>query len=160
MDRVNDVAFVWDESALEGLGAVRVEVDGRDLADIVREVELPYAEAEGHRDIAGSYVGLRPGQLSGPLTAHFMGAAGSDLACGPRSKTVLLGCDCGEAGCWPLMAEVTVDDRTVTWRAFEQPHRRSKWSYEALDELRFDRSDYEAALEQAQTLVPAAPPER
>jgi hypothetical protein len=155
---VNEVAFIWDGSALEGLGALRVEVDGRDLAEAVGDIELPYAEAEGHPQIAGSYVGLRPWQLSGSLTDHFMGAAGSDLACGPREMTVLLGCECGEPGCWPLMADVSVGEDAVTWRAFEQPHRRARWSYERLGRLTFARSQYEAALAKAESRAPEAPP--
>ncbi len=150
---MNQVAFEWDPSALEGAGALRIQVDGRDLADIAREVELPDAEAEGHPAIAGAYVGLRPSQLQGALSEHFMGVPGSDLACGPPSKTVLLGCECGEPGCWPLMAEIAVLDRTVVWSSFEQPHRASRWSYDRLGELTFDRSEYEHALDGASARV-------
>lgn len=152
------MAFIWDPAALGGLGAVRVEIDGRDLADLMGDAELPYAEAEGHPQIAGAYVGLRPWQLSGSLTEHFTGAPGSDLSCGPTEKTVLLGCECGEPGCWPLMARIAIHDREVVWHSFEQPHRRDRWSYDRIDALRFERSQYEAALADAEALSADHPP--
>jgi hypothetical protein len=154
---LNHVAFIWDAEAADGMGAVRVEVDGRALADLIREVESPYAEAEGHPEIAGAYVGLRPWPLHGSLPEHFMGAAGSDLACGPPDKTVLLGCECSEPGCWPLMAQLAVEDHEVVWRAFEQPHRSGRWAHDNVGELRFDRSQYMAALAAAEELVPRRP---
>jgi len=129
---------------------VRVLVDERDLAELVREVELPHARAEGAPGIAGAYAGLAPSWFKGGLRAHFLGGDGSDLACGSREKTVLLGCDCGEPGCWPLMARVSVEDDAVVWSDFEQPHRRGAWSYEGFGPLRFEREQYERALAEAE----------
>jgi hypothetical protein len=37
---------------------VQILIDGRDLIDLVRAIELPFATAEGHPDIAGGYSGL------------------------------------------------------------------------------------------------------
>ena len=46
----------WDrESNIE---IVRVFIDGADLVDLVRPVELPFATAERNADIAGRYEGL------------------------------------------------------------------------------------------------------
>lgn len=149
---MNKVAFIWDPAALDGRGALRIEVDGRDLAEVVGEVERPYAEAEGSPGIAGGYEGISPSQLAGPVTEHFMGVPGSDLACGPEDKTVLLGCECGEVGCWPLMAEIEPQEHAVVWSAFCQPHR--DWSYEAMRALTFERRAYEAALADAERAVP------
>jgi hypothetical protein len=128
---------------------VRLLVGDRDLAELVRAVELPHARAEGAPSIAGAYAGLDPSLLPGGVRAHFLGGAGSDLACGPRDKTVLLGCDCGEPGCWPLMARVEVEGETVVWRDFQQPHRDA-WSYGDFGPLRFERAQYEAALADAE----------
>ena len=66
--------FIWDPTALGGLGALRVDIDGRDLAALIGAIEMLYAEVEGHPDIAGAYVGIRPWQLSGSVTAHFLGS--------------------------------------------------------------------------------------
>ena len=65
---------------------------------------------------------------------------------------MFLGCECGEPGCWPLMAHITVRDQEVLGGSFEQPHRRDKWTYDD-----FDRSQYEAALAHAQETTPDGP---
>jgi len=146
---VADVAFIWEPSAVKEAGrpgALRLVVDDRDLAAVVAEHELPFSEAEGHPDIAGAYMGLDPRQLSGPVSVHYIGGLGSDLACGPRDKTVLLGCSCGEIGCWPLMARVELGDDQVVWREFAQPHRSSTWSYDGFGPFVFKRSQYVEAL--------------
>src|SRR5690606_38340498 len=40
-----------------------------------------------------------------------------------RGAVALLGCECGEVGCWPLNAQVFHDGGLVTWRGFAQPFR-------------------------------------
>jgi hypothetical protein len=150
---VADVAFIWEPAAHKeagASGALRILVDGLDLAMVAAKHELPFAEAEGHPDIAGTYLGLDPRQLGGSVSVHFLGGSGSDLACGPSDKTVLLGCSCGEVGCWPLMARVELSEAEVTWREFEQPHRSSEWSYEGFGPFVFNRSQYMKALEAAE----------
>jgi len=143
------IAFIWEPAAVKEAresGELRVLVDDRDLVELVGEVELPYASAEGHPRIAGAYAGVHPRQLSGSISEHFRGGSGSDLACGPSDKTVLLACECGEAGCWPLMARIELAPGEVVWSDFEQPHRSGKWSYEDFGPLVFERGQYEAAL--------------
>ena len=124
---------------------IDVLVDGRPLADVVGEVEFPFAEREGKPDLAGSYQGLGPEQVDGSPRTHFMGSDESHLFSGPRDKTILLGCECGEPGCWPLMARIEVTDRTVEWRDFMQPHRHETWRYDGLKFV-FEREQYEEAL--------------
>jgi hypothetical protein len=147
---VQRVRFTTDGRGPDGGVEVRLLVDDRDLAELVREVELPHARAEGAPRIAGAYAGLAPSQLRGGLRRHFLVGEGSDLACGPREKTVLLGCDCGEPGCWPLMARVSVEEDAVVWSEFEQPQRRDAWSYAGFGPLRFARAQYEAALAESE----------
>lgn len=53
--------------------------------------------------------------------------------------------ECGEAGCWPLMARIEVSADVVCWADFEQPFRRETWDYGDL-RLCFDRGQYETAL--------------
>jgi hypothetical protein len=36
----------------------------------------------------------------------------------PGERVPLLGCDCGEWGCWPLVATVRSESGTVTWSEF------------------------------------------
>ena len=35
----------------------------------------------------------------------------------------LLGCNCGEVGCWPVAVRISVSADTYTWSHFGQPHR-------------------------------------
>lgn len=123
---------------------IDIVVNERELPELVGELERPFAEVEGSPSIAGSYIGLRPDQLDGSPGNHFLGSAHSHLSCGPEAKTVLLGCECGEPGCWPLMARIDARPDAVIWADFEQPHR-DDWQYGGL-RLTFDRRQYEAAL--------------
>lgn len=123
---------------------IRVVVNGRDLADIVGEIEGPFVEREGSApSIAGSYAGYTNAQLDDTISRHFLGSENSHLHCGPEGKTALLDCGCGCSGCWTLMARVTATEKTVTWSQFEQVHR--DWRYDDFS-LMFDRWQYEAAL--------------
>ena len=123
---------------------IRVVVNGRDLADIVGEIERPLVERDGSApSIAGSYSGYTTAQLDDTISRHFLGSASSHLYCGPEGKTALLDCECGSPGCWTLMARVTATEDTVTWSQFEQVHRG--WSYDDFS-LMFDRAQYDAAL--------------
>jgi hypothetical protein len=125
---------------------VTIDVNGRSLAELVGDVERPFAEREGSPGIAGNYAGLGTQFLDLTVEEHYLGAPGSDLVCGPKDKTVLLVCECGEPGCWPLMAVVDARDDVVSWSDFEQPHRSERWSYDALRPLTFERAQYDEAL--------------
>jgi len=127
------------------LKQIKIEVNGTELPDLVREAELPAARAEGDEELAGGYVGLVPGYVRVDLASQFLGGAGTPLYEGPAEKTQLLGCGCGEVGCSPLMARVTLSEDTVTWDEFEQPQRED-WDYSSLGPFKFDRAQYERAL--------------
>jgi hypothetical protein len=63
-----------------------------------------------------------------------------------EGRVPLLACGaCGDWGCWPLLAVITIDDRVVTWSGFVQPHRR-QWGELPIGPFAFDRTAYEAAL--------------
>jgi len=141
-----EVEFRWNQTPRNGAGELEVRVDGQALADWIRAVELPFARAEGAEVIAGSYSGLSASHCPDDLVSHFLGGEDSHLDAGPRDKTVLLGCECGDVGCWPLMAQIQTTSESVAWTDFEQPHRRELWSYEAATPLMFDRTQYEDAI--------------
>jgi hypothetical protein len=44
------------------------------------------------------------------------------------------------------MARIDANEAEVVWRDFEQPHRRSRWSYENFGPITFHRAQYDAAL--------------
>ena len=116
----------------EGGRLVHVLIDGRDLLDRVREVELPQATADGQPDLAGSYRALTPAQWE-ILPEQYGDGRGA-----------VLGCTCGEVGCWPLRVRITWGTDTVVWSDFEQPNR--PWSYERLGPFVFARKQYEHAV--------------
>jgi hypothetical protein len=114
-------------------------IDGEDLVDLITE----YEEAAGH-DSAGGYDGIVPTSFTyGPLLAYFLGAR-EDPYWGKIGKIAVLGCSCGEVGCWPLYTRVDVSTTEVRWSAFEQPHRPNR-SYDGFGPFTFDRRQYEAA---------------
>ena len=132
----------------ESDGSVSIYVDGRNFIDLVREVEQPFATREGHPDLAGAYAGLPAEHVFAP-SRHLLGQASIPYAW--TDKVILLECECGEPGCWPLTAKVTVADETVTWSDFEQPHRgptsrAGRWRYGGLGPFVFSRAQYEAEL--------------
>ncbi len=139
--RKSTIDFAVREFELNSHAVVPV-VDGTDLVELVREFE-----SAARFDVPGGYGGLTT--YSSPIKdarGHFLGR----IAPYEEGTAVLLGCDCGEWGCWPLITDITLDDHSVIWSAFEQPHRKHR-DYSGFGPFRFDRSAYERALDQLQT---------
>ena len=95
-----------------------------------------------------------------PPSRHLLGELTRPYAY--TDKVTLLECACGEPGCWPLLAAVTVTPATVTWSAFEQPHRRRQgpagsWRYDRLGPFIFSRPAYEAELAKPSATYVACP---
>jgi hypothetical protein len=119
---------------------VAILINGRNLIDLVGEVEAAFTEWPGN------YAGL---------TAHMLGLP-SELLLGRATqgdKVALLCCgDCGDIGCWPIRARITMLEDRVVWEAFEQPHRNGTdssldfWDYGALGPFSFEKQAYLAAL--------------
>lgn len=132
---MNHLAFILHKN-----GTIMPEIDGRPLSDVVREIELPFAEKEGKISLAGAYGGVPMGFLADQVRPSSSNPDDYDCA-------YLMGCTCGEPGCWPFTAKVSIEGEEVVWSSYEQPHRE-EWSYSALPPIRFKRSQYEAALAQ------------
>ena len=118
---------------LSGNEAVHILIDGRDLIDILREIEGPQASADGQPDIAGTYDGLFPEQWRDLPEQYGDG------------RVAVLGCVCGEVGCWPFRVRIAKRANEVTWGDFQQPNR--SWSYESLGSFSFDRVRYDRAVQ-------------
>jgi len=145
---VDEVSFEFapaGEDFPDGLRQIEIKVNGVDFPELVRHAELPSAEADAEEEIAGNYIGLVAGYMRIDLAGQFLGGQGTPMFEGDDEKTALLGCGCGEVGCSPLMARVTVTDDTVTWDEFEQP-TRPEWDYQGFGPFTFDRAQYERAL--------------
>jgi hypothetical protein len=141
---MDSVVFQVETVALGGGDAypvVAIHINGVRLEDLARVVEQPFADAEGKPDLAGSYAGLAAATVA-QGSRHFLGEP-QDVWF-DDGDTVLLGCICGESGCWPLTARVDVLDATVQWSGFRTGHR--PWDLSALGPFTFDRGQYERAL--------------
>ena len=116
-------------------------LNGVPLPDLVGKAELPFARREGNPDLAGSYAGLLEDGVRWP-SGHYLGDPA--LSWFGDGDTVLLGCNCGDWGCWPFTAMVIVAEDTVNWSGYRTGHR--DWDYRELRDVTFDRRQYEQAL--------------
>lgn len=139
------------ETIPDGAGCLIPEVDGTSLITLIGSYEYVHGY-----DPAGGYSGLVPEHFDfGDLSHYYLGTEANQW---PKiGEAWLLACDCGEVGCWPLAARITVDDTTVTWSTFQQPHR-PEWDYSAFGPFKFGRRQYEKAIENGIALLRAATP--
>ena len=134
------------EDPVDGIvDAVNIFVNDRNLLDILREVEIPCGKREGKPNLAGRYVGLPPEdvflpslRLLGEPTTYYDHDS-------YEGKIAVLGCGCGEPGCWSFRVRITLREDVVIWSDFEQPHRTT-WRYDEMRPLVFDRAQYLSAL--------------
>lgn len=136
---MDTVQFAVDDSS--GITEVIISINETSLIDLARTAEQPWADREGKPDLAGSYMGLGPWAIGGS-SIHFLG--NPHAVWFDDGDTVLLGCDCGEWGCWPLVAHIGVTHTQVAWSRFRQGHR--DWDLSALGPFVFARVEYEEAL--------------
>ncbi len=103
-------------------------------------------------DVPGAYAGLVLDHFNvGDLTAYFAGQPHSAYW-SSKGVIALLGCDCGEVGCWPLEAQVLIENDLVTWRSFAQPFRPQR-DYGSFGPFTFRRSQYEGAVRRTAAAV-------
>ncbi|MCA9663019.1 MAG: hypothetical protein KC486_32085, partial [Myxococcales bacterium] len=124
-----------------------LEINGRNLIDLVREVERPLMAAEvAERRAAGedlptttdfsrqyccrfsSHYRLPSRLLLGEPPPHPVDAFALDPEDPARRKSALLVCSCGFDECWFVLATIDVLDDAVIWSDFEQFHRN--WVYD------------------------------
>lgn len=126
--------------------------EARSIIPVIDEVPLitlidEFETARGF-DAAGGYAGLVPGNYRfGPLDCHFLADSEQFDLDGDWELlgVYLLGCTCGEVGCWPLTSSITKSADTVTWSNFYQPHRPNR-IYTAFGPFCFDFEPYEATV--------------
>ena len=136
---------------------VEIRINDENLVDLVRVVELPFATAEGKPGIAGSYAGLPVRSL--PPSQHFLGSKSQPEIREGKVEVLICG-DCGESGCWPLLAFIQVEENLVIWKDFTQPFRSNParttpWNYDRFGPFVFQRAQYEAALFSASEMKPS-----
>jgi len=109
---------------------VEIYINGENFRDKVRDVERPFAEAEGNPGIAG-HATITPRELYESLHNDYL----------EFDSVSIFGCSCGVIDCWPLDVVVDVGTKTVTWYGFNMYHRE-KWDYADLGKIVFDKQQY------------------
>jgi hypothetical protein len=140
MNHTSNLSF--SVQPFEGAVAVAPIVDGISFSEIVS-----IFEREHGFDPVGGYGGLIPRWFKyGRLDEYFLGEFDVNSYFRKMGRIYLLGCgDCGEVGCWPLLARVSVAPTEVLWDSFEQPHRQQR-DYSKLGPFRFRAEQYREAV--------------
>ena len=136
---MDHIELNWHEREEHHIGPgkeLHILINGLSLIDLVRPVESPFAEAEGHPNLAGQYGWL------------------SDVDCEIQhlktEECMVLGCNCGIPDCWPLTVRVSLAEDIVCWSRFRNCHRAEghthAWDHSALGPFTFDRQQYETAV--------------
>lgn len=151
-----------------------IVVNGEPFLELVRQTELPLAEAEwderkannpsaslGERGgVAGGYE-FNCGGAFPPCRALWGEPYQHGFETGPndpsRGKSLVAWCTCGIVPCWFLLAKITVEADTITWSDFQQFHR--DWDY-SLGPFVFDRQQYASQLIGGHLDQPPAPEPR
>lgn len=119
-----------------GIHETMILINGQPLLDLVRAIERPLLSAELADRVAagespedarvepGDYLSptapeVASGEYFGPIEDYFRIDPDDKMA----GKTVLLGCTCGDRGCWPLLVKITAEAGAVTWSEFEAGRR-------------------------------------
>lgn len=120
-----------------GAAVVNPCIDGTTLADLV----TAYEAKRGFVDPAGGYGGLVPDFMHyGPMDAYFLGRGTSPCRQNDGMQ-YLLGCECGEVGCWPFMGRIDALANVYEWNQFCNPYREAR-DYLGFGPFRFEASGY------------------
>ncbi len=158
MDEIEFTIAISLSPMVADVRRVDVLINGRHLAELARDVEHPFAAAEGSPSIAGWYTGLSASAAL-PPSRLFLGEPSSRLYLNGE-RTDVLGCECGEPFCWPLVCRITVNANTVVWSDFLKPDRQAdhptgEWRYDGFGPFEFQRLQYEEALSDAASVAAA-----
>jgi len=125
---------------------VNIFINGKNLIDLLKEYELPFAQKESHENIAGAYSGVGSHDLL-------------DRICKSGEHVTIFTCgSCGEDGCWPMVIAIIEEGNSIRWKNFRQPHRgknskASFWDYSKFPEFVFEKNDYNNALKKLADLA-------
>lgn len=124
---------------------VSIFINDKNLIDIVREIELPYATKEGCPQIAGAYSGL----YAFNLWDEMIKIRKPNVEFPPE----VLDCTCGCQGCWPLSLKIKEKNDVIVWSDFENVYRTNltnpdhNWDYSKLGPFTFDKEQYETEMQ-------------
>lgn len=139
MDKL-DINIIDRQNDDHQFKSVTIQINGKDIIELLKTYELPLAKRDGSENIAGCYSGLTPDELHRHLTKP----ADHDLD--DEGRVSILECECGCDGCWPMKMKVTETDDKIIWSDFEQPHRSKDssqfWDYTNFGQFTFDKAEY------------------
>jgi hypothetical protein len=84
----------------KGREVVNIYINDRNLIEILKEYEKPFAFAEGDPELAGRYMGLSPKEVFYPSKSF--------LGCDEPKTTILICSGCADPGCWSFDVKITV----------------------------------------------------
>jgi hypothetical protein len=129
---------------------VEISIDGRPLLELVRDAESRFDSQFAGRYAATplDYLGLVALRDDGRSVYAGPGAFGG------REGVPILVCDCGQAGCWALDADIYIQEETVLWACLSSTlsRRYADADYKSIDPLVFERQAY---FEEVARLAPA-----
>jgi hypothetical protein len=144
MSSLSSISFEVIDLEPGGPKQMHPKIDASFLAELVETYE-----ASVSYDPAGGYAGIVPDYFNcGDLRDYWLGKLSGLPFFDQSGEQALLGCDCGTAGCWPLLGHVEITEDEVTWSDFRQPHRPER-SYDGFGPFRFTKNDYTQAIELA-----------
>jgi hypothetical protein len=112
---------------------------------LLTELVVSYEAEQGFEPVGG-YGGLIPAWFKyGPLDGYFKSQFEREDYFIKLKGIYLLGCDCGEVRCWPLIGQVRANDKHFVWGNFRQPFR-SKRDYSKFGPFIFDMEQYQEAV--------------
>lgn len=148
MTILNTISFIVEDLREGGPDQIRPVIDGVDLKHLVETFEAD-RDYDLIRGCFHGYGGLVPEFFNyGPMVKYYFGQADHSPFWTKRDDQFILGCACGEVGCWPLRCRIDFVGDCVTWRHFRNPHR-PKRDYSDFGPFRFGLIDYKNAVEHA-----------
>ncbi len=159
---MDTIKFVIEDYVVEAFDArlpvINVYINGRNLIDLVSQIEEQLPDGESKRNIDWPYIGYEVSRFE-IFQKEMLGKKTY-----PRS--IVLTCTCTIPQCNCIMADIIFDEQTITWSGLKSPWiggetpspwvdpadaREAGWQpvdYSGLGPYMFDREQYLAALEQ------------
>ena len=140
MEKKVQVSF--NVQPFEGTLSITPVVDGMLLTEIIAAFER-----ERQFEPAGGYGGLIPERFNyGALSRYFLGDFEQDSYFARMKRVYLLGCQCGEVGCWPLLGRIRIEGPNPWCGTLLNSHTGKDLDYSALGPLVFDAEQYREAV--------------
>lgn len=132
------------ESHFKGT-VVDLYINGVNLIDTLTVFETKMVEQTNDSAMPGHYMGLDPQELYQNLMNP------EKYSWDDKHRSLVLGCVCGDEGCWPMHVDVRKKRDHIIWTDFENRFRNGEfdivWDYSEIGPFVFDRKAYEEQLE-------------